>query len=155
MGEFYNYLPLSATQPEEYCSCAPKSDCNPKYGDSSAFLRFTFPAFPMLILQSTLSVGRGAFTFTAGQWTTVSQRIRLNDVGQSNGELELFVEGVSKISVKGLTLRVKEETKFRGIIGQTFFGGEWLSLESIHPPGSLWVGAAQCTDSVFVVDSLR
>ncbi|EGN96303.1 polysaccharide lyase family 14 protein [Serpula lacrymans var. lacrymans S7.3] len=105
-GELYTYLP-PYTDPEfaanqAVCNIAPKSICNPTYG---------------------ASVGRGAFTFAAGQWTTVSQRVRLNDVGQANGELELYVGGQSVINVGGLILRNSEEGKIRGIQMQTFFGG--------------------------------
>lgn len=105
-GELYTYLP-SAENPgfeanNKLCSVAPKSECNPTYG---------------------ASVGRGAFNFKSGQWNTVSQRVRLNDVGQSNGELQLFFNGQSVINVSGLKFRSSAEGRFRGIQAQTFFGG--------------------------------
>jgi hypothetical protein len=112
-GEFYTYLP-PYTIPEfsankKQCNVAPESDCNDTYG---------------------ASVGRGAFKFATGAWTTVSERVKLNDAGKANGEIELFVNGKSEISVKGLMLRDGEEGKLRGIQMQTFFGGsgsEWAS----------------------------
>lgn len=112
-GELYTYLP-PYTDPEfaanqAVCNIAPLSICNPTYG---------------------ASVGRGAFTFAAGQWTTVSQRVRLNDVGQANGELELYVGGQSVINVGGLILRDNEEGKIRGIQMQTFFGGSEADFAS-------------------------
>jgi len=105
-GELYTYLP-SYENPdfeanEKLCHVAPTSDCNPTYG---------------------ASVGRGAFSFKSGQWNTVSQRVRLNDVGQSNGELELFFNGKSVINVEGLKFRSSAEGRFRGLQAQTFFGG--------------------------------
>lgn len=108
-GEFYTYLPphdepqfaANAVQ----CDVAPYSECNPAFG---------------------ASVGRGAFYFTPGRWVVVSERVRLNDVGQANGELELFVEGISVIRVAGLILRARGEGKVRGIQMQTFFGGAYL-----------------------------
>lgn len=112
-GEMYTYLPpfddgrFAANKKQ--CDVAPESHCNPTYG---------------------ASVGRGAFQFTPGQWTTVSERVRLNDVGQANGELELFVNGESVISVKGLILRDSSAGRIRGIQMQSFFGGsssEWAS----------------------------
>ncbi|KAJ3532991.1 hypothetical protein NMY22_g7526 [Coprinellus aureogranulatus] len=48
----------------------------------------------------------------------------------SNGELELWVNGKSVISVKGLVLRVHEAGRIRGVQFQTFFGGsnsDWAS----------------------------
>ena len=107
-GELYTYLPSSENPGfeanDKLCHVAPSSECNPTYG---------------------ASVGRGAFNFKSGQWNTVSQRVRLNDVGQSNGELELFFNGQSVISVKGLKFRNSAEGRFRGIQAQTFFGGKF------------------------------
>lgn len=105
-GELYTYLP-PMTEPQfaankVQCSVAPKSLCNDVYG---------------------ASVGRGAYHFAAGQWTTVSQRVRLNTVGKADGELELFVNGQSVINVSGLILTASSEGRIRGIMMQTFFGG--------------------------------
>ncbi|KAF8894780.1 hypothetical protein BD779DRAFT_1467332 [Infundibulicybe gibba] len=105
-GEFYTYLPpftdpqFSANKVQ--CDVPPVSECNPTYG---------------------ASVGRGSFKFTAGQWTTVSERVRLNSVGRADGELELFVGGQSVINVTGLILRDSDKGRMRGIQMQTFFGG--------------------------------
>lgn len=108
-GEAYNYLPTSVTQPASYANAAPKTVLNAAYGDS---------------------VGRGSFYFAGGAWTTVSQRIKLNDIGAQNGELQIFVNGVSKINLSGLTLRTKSATVFRGIQAQTFFGGHTTEYAS-------------------------
>jgi len=114
-GELYTYLP-SYENPgfesnKNLCNVAPSSHCNPTYG---------------------ASVGRGAFDFKSGQWNTVSQRVRLNDVGKSNGELELFFNGVSVINVKGLKFRNNAQGRFRGLQAQTFFGGRFLRDNSSH-----------------------
>lgn len=101
-GEFYTYLPPSFDANKKVCNIKPESDCNPTYG---------------------ASVGRGSFTFASGGWTTVSERVRLNDVGATNGELELFVNGKSVINVSGLVLRDSAAGKMRGLQMQTFFGG--------------------------------
>lgn len=112
-GELYTYLPPYDDASGDYtankavCDVAPFSTCNPTYG---------------------ASVGRGAFSFVAGGWTTISQRVRLNDVGQANGELELFVGGESVINVSGLILRARDAGRIRGVQMQTFFGGEFLFL---------------------------
>jgi hypothetical protein len=102
-GEFYTYLPPSFDENQKVCDVKPQSDCNPTYG---------------------ASIGRGAFTFTPGQWTTVTERVKLNDVGQANGEIQLFADGKSVINVSGLVLRDSAAGLFRGLQMQTFFGGE-------------------------------
>lgn len=106
-GEFYTYLPSDDNpgfEANKNLCDTPNSFCNPTYG---------------------ASVGRGAFDFKSGQWNTVSQRVRLNDIGQSNGELELFFNGKSVISVSGLKFRESAEGRFRGLQCQTFFGGKY------------------------------
>jgi hypothetical protein len=112
-GEMYTYLPdytvsgFSANK--GVCNVKPESECNPEYG---------------------ASVGRGSFSFPTGEWTTVSERVRLNDVGKANGELQLWVNGKSVINVDGLILRDSSAGRHRGIQMQTFFGGsteEWAS----------------------------
>lgn len=106
-GEVYTYLPPTFAANDVQCNVPPFSTCNPTYG---------------------ASVGRGAFNFQAGQWTTVTQRVRLNDPGQANGEIELFVSGVSKIKVIGLVLCDSSAGRIRGIQVQTFFGGAFFLL---------------------------
>ncbi|EAU81857.1 alginate lyase [Coprinopsis cinerea okayama7 len=104
-GEFYAYLPpytdARFAANNKLCS-GPGNHCNPTYG---------------------ASVGRGSFRFATGAWTTVSERVRLNDVGQANGELELFVNGKSVVNISGLILRDSGAGRIRGMQMQTFFGG--------------------------------
>ncbi|KAG8217141.1 hypothetical protein J3R82DRAFT_5200 [Butyriboletus roseoflavus] len=40
-----------------------------------------------------LSIGRGAFKFTAGEWTHLRQNVVLNTPGQSDGIFTLFIDG--------------------------------------------------------------
>jgi len=108
-GEVYTYLPPGYAANDVQCNVPPFSTCNPTYG---------------------ASVGRGAFHFQPGQWTTVSQRVRLNDPGQANGEIELFVDGQSTINVSGLVLCDSAAGRFRGIQIQTFFGGSTAAWAS-------------------------
>lgn len=110
-GEFYTYLPPFTESRfaanKNVCNVPPLSDCNPTYG---------------------ASIGRGAFTFATGAWTTISERVRLNDAGQANGELELFVNGRSVIKVGGLILRDSAAGRIRGMQMQTFFGGSHIEF---------------------------
>jgi hypothetical protein len=106
-GEMYTYLPPSFSANQALYHVPPYSRSNPTYGTS---------------------VGRGSFSFQPGEWTTVTQRMCLNDAGQENGELELFVNGQSKINVSGLVLRSSEAGRIRGMHIQTFFGGAFSLL---------------------------
>ncbi|KAI0668354.1 polysaccharide lyase family 14 protein [Trametes maxima] len=101
-GELYTYLPPSKAANKAVCDVAPFSTCNDVFG---------------------ASVGRGAFTFTPGKRTTIGQRVKLNDVGKANGEIELFVDGKSMFTVPGLELVTSEQGRIQGIQVQTFFGG--------------------------------
>lgn len=101
-GEMYTYLPTSFSANLAQCRVPPFSTSNPTYGTS---------------------VGRGSFFFQPGDWTTVVQRMRLNDASQENGELEVIVNGQSKINVSGLVLRSSGAGRIRGMQIQTFFGG--------------------------------
>lgn len=105
-GEIYAYLPPTYSANDVMCNVPPKSVCNPDYGSS---------------------VGRGSFTWKTGGWTTISQRVRLNDAGQANGEMQLFVDGESVINVSGLVLRDQDAGRIYGMQVQTFFGGACLS----------------------------
>lgn len=101
-GEMYTYLPKAFAANDAICHVPPTSTCNDEYG---------------------ASVGRGAFKFEAGKPTSVSMRVRLNDAGQANGELELWADGQSVINVGGLMIRDSDAGRIRGLMMQTFFGG--------------------------------
>jgi hypothetical protein len=111
-GELYTYLPPSSAANDKVCDIAPYSECNPTYG---------------------ASVGRGSFSFKPGEWTTVTERVRLNSEGKEDGELELFVNGTSMINVGGLVLRDSGAGKIRGIQMQSFFGGQCRFAEHVVP----------------------
>ncbi|GFZ49702.1 hypothetical protein JCM24511_07104 [Saitozyma sp. JCM 24511] len=107
-GEFYNYYPTSVTQGGGYCSTAPYSICDTVYGDS---------------------IGRGSYSWATGKWTTVAQRLKLNDVGSANGEQTLWVDGVQIMDLNGLEI-ITQSSKIYGIMAQTFFGGSDSSWDS-------------------------
>lgn len=91
------------------CNIKPVSHCNPAYGSS---------------------LGRGAFNWGTGKWTTMAQRVRLNDVGQANGEIEIFVNGESVIKATGMTLRRNGSGRIRAALVQSFFGGNNVTWAS-------------------------
>jgi Polysaccharide lyase 14 len=64
MGELYAYLPLTENNAAVLATVPPKTIENPDFG---------------------FSVGRGSWTFNAGAWNVIAERVRLNDPGQNNG----------------------------------------------------------------------
>ncbi|KAF8634310.1 hypothetical protein AX17_004262 [Amanita inopinata Kibby_2008] len=103
VGELYVYLPVTPSNTRRLLAVPPKS-----YPHASNY---------------GVSVGRGAFHFKLGYWTTITQRIKLNDMGQENGEIHLYINKELVISCTGLTLRTSPESRFKGMHFQTFFGG--------------------------------
>lgn len=119
-GELYAYIPPLASNIDQLLAIPPKSIQNPDYG---------------------FSVGRGSFNFTAGRWNTVTERVKLNDIGISNGmyyalilhykcshdtcpgEVEVRLNGKIAIYVSGLSLRNDTASVIQGLHFQTFFGG--------------------------------
>ncbi|GLB39674.1 hypothetical protein LshimejAT787_0701840 [Lyophyllum shimeji] len=96
-GELYAYLP-TANQHLAVC----KGKCDVKYG---------------------ASIGTGSWSFKPGEWTQVTERVKLNDVGKGNGEIEILIGGERKVFVDQLTLRGDDKGRIRGIMVHTFFGG--------------------------------
>lgn len=56
--------------------------------------------------------------------TTIVERVKLNDFGEANREIELFVNGESVINVSGIIIRDSSAGRIRGIQVQSFFGGK-------------------------------
>jgi len=71
LGELYTYLPLTARNEDVLKNIPPMYVGNPEFG---------------------LSVGRGAYNWqkAVGNWISVAFRIKLNDVGKTNGIFSLF-----------------------------------------------------------------
>ncbi|KAM5545157.1 hypothetical protein V8D89_001268 [Ganoderma adspersum] len=110
-GELYTYLPQTDRNTERLLLVPPKSIQHADYG---------------------FSVGRGAFTFTPGQWTRVTQRVKMNALGKEDGEIEVYIDGQSVLHATGLVLRTNEgpDGHVQGLHMQTFFGGhtpDWVS----------------------------
>ncbi|KAI0030873.1 hypothetical protein K488DRAFT_79393 [Vararia minispora EC-137] len=107
-GELYAYAPLTENNASRFLA-VPSSRNNTDYG---------------------ISVGRGLFSFHPGTWTSIAIRVRLNEAGAEDGEVELYVDGRSVIRVVGLRLREDAAARVKGMHFQTFFGGatpEWAS----------------------------
>jgi len=113
-GEIYAYLMPHSCNTDVLTRIPPRSKQNQDYG---------------------FSVGMGSFRLsregeTSDPWLTIVERVKLNDIGVANGELELFINGESKILAKGLILRKAPDSRVQGMHWSTFFGGhtaEWAS----------------------------
>ncbi|KAF8506485.1 hypothetical protein BU17DRAFT_100702 [Hysterangium stoloniferum] len=106
-GELYTYLPQPSMGSQfkgnqQLCTVKPYNVCSTDAG---------------------ASVGRGSWSFTPGKWTVLSQRIKLNDAGVQNGELEVIVNGQTMFNLNGVAFRDSDKGRFDGYIFQSFFGG--------------------------------
>lgn len=76
------------------------------------------------------SLGRGDWTFPTGRWIRVEQRVKLNTVGKSDGQIQVWMDGVQVASHTGLKFRTTSKLKIEGIFFSTFFGGSDSSWAS-------------------------
>ncbi|MGB7439660.1 MAG: polysaccharide lyase [Coleofasciculaceae cyanobacterium] len=69
------------------------------------------------------SIGRGNWQFQPGVWHHLEQEVILNEPGQENGRVRVWVDGTEVLEEDGLTFRSVDELKLEGIFFSTFFGG--------------------------------
>ncbi|WWC70161.1 uncharacterized protein I206_104109 [Kwoniella pini CBS 10737] len=91
-GELYLYVPKDKQTPE-LCQTPPKSICESAYG---------------------LSIGRGAWTFAKGDWTTVRQDVWLNTPGQNDGGFNIWVNGQLVMSASDVRYRENGDSCIQG-----------------------------------------
>ncbi len=71
-------------------------------------------------------IGAATFQFAAGERTTLTQRVLLNDAKEANGQIELWVNGTSIFVADRLVIRASEEGRIWGLQMRTYFGrGAW------------------------------
>lgn len=68
-GELYTYLPVTDNNAAVLAAVPPETIENSNFG---------------------FSVGRGSWTFNAGAWNVIAERVVLNDPGKNNGGLSLL-----------------------------------------------------------------
>ncbi|TFK22711.1 alginate lyase [Coprinopsis marcescibilis] len=105
VGEIYAYLPpydIPGFEANKALCSIPQNTCDDSFG---------------------ISIGRGNFTLTPGAWTTVAERVKLNDVGRANGEMDLFVDGRRVLGARNIIIRPGAEGKIQGVYFSSFFGG--------------------------------
>jgi hypothetical protein len=70
------------------------------------------------------NLGCNIWKFVAdGKWHNVQQTVHLNDVGKTNGRIDVCVDGLPVFSQSGITFRTVNTLQTNGILFQTFFGG--------------------------------
>jgi len=101
-GELYGYFPKTNAR-KKGGPCATNDKCTVKYGASLGTGKWKFP--------------------TGDEYSSVTERVLLNDEGKFNGEIEVSINGDSKYSAKGLQLRTSDQGRITGAMIHTFFGG--------------------------------
>ncbi|KAF8200808.1 polysaccharide lyase family 14 protein [Pholiota molesta] len=109
-GEIYAYIPTA----DNLCSQSTIT-CNSDFG---------------------VSIDRGSFGFSGGQWTRVTQLVQLNNPpDEANGYIALYVNDVLAVSQTGLQIRASNSVNANGFYFSTFFGGSdtsWATPVTTH-----------------------
>ena len=98
-GELYLYIPDN--QVDGFCE-RPNYYCNAAYGHS---------------------INQGSFEIIPGTWHKIEQRIKLNNPGEFNGIMRIFVDGILAVSLDDLNFRTSDDTKINGMYFNVQFGG--------------------------------
>ncbi|MBW4469876.1 MAG: polysaccharide lyase [Stenomitos rutilans HA7619-LM2] len=69
------------------------------------------------------SIGRGNWIFTPGTWHHLEQQVDLNQPEQSNGRVQVWLDGQKVLDQNKLQFRTTETLKIEGVFFSTFFGG--------------------------------
>jgi hypothetical protein len=81
------------------------------------------------------SLGRGHWKFTPGGWSSLEQRVQLNDPGRADGSVRVWLNDQEVFSATGLTFRTSRALKIEGVFFSTFFGGRdpsWATPRDQH-----------------------
>ncbi|KAJ7188249.1 polysaccharide lyase family 14 protein [Mycena filopes] len=109
-GEVYAYIP----SPDNLCN-EKNVQCNDEFG---------------------ISIARGSFTFSSGQWNHVTMLVQLNNpVDVANGNIELYFNDVQALAQQDLQIRASSNITIGGLYFSTFFGGSdssWATPSSTH-----------------------
>lgn len=81
------------------------------------------------------SLGRGNWRFERETWHHLEQEVVLNQPGQRDGRIRVWVDGEKVLDQGGLTFRTTENLKIEGILFSTFFGGgdsSWATPKDVY-----------------------
>ncbi|HVU28682.1 MAG TPA: hypothetical protein VHG71_13240 [Verrucomicrobiae bacterium] len=83
-----------------------------------------YPFLPTSPTSGGTELGKGNWNFAAdNQWHTLQQKCVLNDIGASNGVIQVWYDGEMVLNAGNLFFRSTNSLKIDGVIFQTFFGG--------------------------------
>lgn len=77
----------------------------------------------------------GDFEFIPGEWYFLKQRIKMNTVGEYNGEIEVWVNDIQRLLKTDLRFRSTTDVKVDKFYFSTFYGGsgsEWAPNKDEH-----------------------
>ncbi len=80
------------------------------------------------------SIGRGQWRFQPGQWHHLEQEVTLNQPGQRDGKVRVWVDGRLRLEKDQLEFRSTRALKIDGILFSTFFGGDdtsWATKKEV------------------------
>ena len=83
--------------------------------------------------------------FNAGQWHNVEAMVKMNDPGQSNGEMRMWVDGELQVERVGLLLRAAGDEDI--MFNQLFFGPWMISGSAITQ--TFWTDDIMISDQPF------
>lgn len=81
------------------------------------------------------SLGRGKWRFTPGVWYRIEQEVILNNPGQNNGIVRVWLNGKQVFEQKNLLFRTTNTLQINGIFFSTFFGGSdssWATPKDVN-----------------------
>ena len=67
------------------------------------------------------------FRFLPSRWYTLTQRVKINDLGKSNGSIEVWIDGKRHLNLEGLYLRGEGAGLVDSFLFSSFFGGSTKS----------------------------
>ncbi|MGK7888382.1 MAG: polysaccharide lyase [Leptolyngbyaceae cyanobacterium] len=81
------------------------------------------------------SLGQGNWQFQPGQWHHLVQEVRLNQPGQANGIIRVWLDDQLVLDQTDVVFRTTEQLQIDGIFFSTFFGGgdlSWATPQAVY-----------------------
>lgn len=120
------------------------------HGTSKVFVYYNYPSMYLdygdkSVIAGKLYYGTGpdlitGFKYQPGVWYTITQYIKLNDVGKNNGITEAYINGKLVAKKTDYVFRTNPETKINILLFSNFLGGsgttplnnEWFQFDDFH-----------------------
>ncbi len=84
--------------------------------------------------------------FQSGVWHNIQAMVKMNDAGQSNGEMRMWVDGVLQVERTGLLLRAQGDENI--MFNQLFFG-PWIGSNGAIVDKAFWTDDIMVSDQAF------